>query len=55
MIFINLGQGKFSTVFKAETTEGVFVALKKIKVIKKKKLDFWYDGSKTKGEMFERS
>jgi len=29
-----IGQGKFSTVFKAESSEGVITALKKIKVFR---------------------
>ena len=34
--------------------EGNVVALKKIKVICGFMLDIWYDGSKTKREMFKR-
>ena len=48
-----IGEGKFSTVYKAMNNEGNVVALKKIKVRSEFMLDIWYDGSKIKGEVFK--
>lgn len=52
-----IGEGKFSTVYKATNPEGVTIALKKIKVWlpNLNVLDIRHDGPKVEGEVYEGS
>lgn len=48
-----IGQGKFSTVYKAENSEGQPVAVKKIKVNQSASSDIRHDGSQATIKVFE--